>query len=377
MLYVDLPTRTEFISLREKRADACVSIYVETTPLSQHVDASRTQLSNLFANGREQLAEDGLDKKRLLELSELIDDLLEDEEFWRLQANSLALLATPDGLQTFRLANRLSPMVQVSDRFHLNPLLRAITFPNAAHVLVLSENAARLIEVLPSIAPSQVKVHGLPRDAASAASKSTLNDRGHSRRIHGTEGQNVRLRQYARKVDSALRPVLSGRDTPLILAASDRLASIYRSVNSYPGLAVEHIPIVGDRTTDAEVGDAARAILDALNARQIQKLNELYENRAGTHRATTDLSEAARAASYGAIETLLVDIDGNTPGLVDEATGSVYLAEGPSASTYDVADEIASRALSTGARVLGVRKTDLPGDSSIAAILRFAIESNP
>ena len=89
------------------------------------------------------------------------------------------------------------------------------------------------------------------------------------------------------------------------------------------------------------------------------------------------MSEAARAASYGAIETLLVDIDSNTPGLVDEATGSVSLAEGPSASTYDVADEIVSRALSTGARVLGVRKTDLPGDSSIAAILRFAIESNP
>lgn len=373
MLYVDLPTRPEFVSLREKRADACVSLYVETTPLSQHIDASRTKLSNLYTVGRKQLDESGFDKKRLSELSEHIDDLLEDDGFWRLQANSLAVFATPDGLQTFRLANRLSPVVQVSDRFHLNPLLRAITFPHTAHVLVLSENAARLIEVLPSITPSQVQVHGLPRDAASAASKATLNDRGHSRRIHGTEGQNVRLRQYARKVDAALRAVLAGRDTPLILAASDRLASIFRSVNSYPGLATDHIPTVGDRTTDADVGDAARAILDAINSRELQKLSALYTDRAGTNRATTDLSEAARAASYGAIETLLVDIDSNTPGLVDEVTGSVTLAEGPSASTYDVVDEIAARALSTGARVLGVRQADLPGDSTVAAILRFAI----
>ena len=43
MLYIDLPTRPEFLALRHKRADACVSIYVETTPLTQHVDASRRQ----------------------------------------------------------------------------------------------------------------------------------------------------------------------------------------------------------------------------------------------------------------------------------------------------------------------------------------------
>jgi len=43
MLYIDLPTRPEFLALRDKRADACVSIYVETTPLTQHVDASRRQ----------------------------------------------------------------------------------------------------------------------------------------------------------------------------------------------------------------------------------------------------------------------------------------------------------------------------------------------
>jgi len=373
MLYVDLPTRPEFVSLRDKRADACVSIYVETTPLSQHVDASRTQLSNLFVTGRDQLEEAGFDKRRLAVLTEYIDDLLDDEEFWRLQSNSLAVFATPDSLQTFRLANRLSPMVRVSDRFHLNPLLRAITFQHTAYVLAASESMVRLIEILPDTAPSQVKVPGLPRDAASAVRKSTLNDRGHSGRIHGTEGQNVRLRQYARQIDAALRPVLAGRDTPLILAAADRLASIYRSVNSYPNLLADHIATATDHTTNDELADAAREILDQANAQEIAKLRALFEQRAGMNRATTDLSDAARAASYGAIEILLVDINSDVPGRVDDATGAISFADGPSASTYDVIDEIAARALSTGARVLGVRKADLPDNSSLAAILRFAI----
>jgi hypothetical protein len=373
MLYVDLPTRQDFSSLSRARADACVSIYLETTPLTQHVDVSRKQLANLFKTAREQLEAIGFDKRRLAELDEHINDISGDDDFWRLQANSLAVLMTPDSIRTFRLANRLSPTVMVSDRFHLTPLLRAITFPNASLVLSASENSVRLVEVFPDLAPKEVKIPELPRNAASAVGKSTLNDRGPSGRIQGAEGQNVRLRQYARRVDAALRSRLTGRDTPMILATSKRFASLYRSVNSYPNLLSKHIASATDRTTDEELADAARQILDHENAREIQELVQLYNQRAIVSRATMDLADAARAATQGAIDTLLVDIDCDVPGMVDEDTGALTLAEKPSASTYDVVDEISGRALINGARVLGVRRSDLPGDGVLAAILRFAV----
>jgi hypothetical protein len=53
------------------------------------------------------------------------DDLLEDDEFWTRMASSLAAFVTPDGVHTFRLPNRLSSMVEVSDRMHVKPLLRS------------------------------------------------------------------------------------------------------------------------------------------------------------------------------------------------------------------------------------------------------------
>ena len=373
MLYVDLPSVREFAGLNKAREDACVSIYLETTRLTQHIDTARTQFMNLFKTAREQLEANQFDKRRLAELDEHVSDLHDDDEFWRLQANSLAVLATPNTLRTFRLANRLSSMVMVSDRFHLTPLLRAITFPNAAFVLSLSENAVRLIEVFPDLAPAEIKVSELPRDAASAVRKSTLNDRAPSGRIQGAEGQNVLLRQYARKVDAALRPRLSGRDTPLIVAASDRLASIYRSVNSYPHLLDEHIASMTDRTNEADLADAAREILDRQSAGEIQDLSALFNQRASANLATSDLADAARAATYGAVETLLVDIDSNVPGVVAEETGVLNLNECPSAASYYVFDEIAGRALANGARVLAVRKPDLPADGVLAAILRFPV----
>lgn len=372
-MYVDIPTRSEFAALSGVRSDACVSIYLRTSPLPQESDASRIELGNFAKEARAQLEAGGLDKRRLLPLVEELDALGGDDEFWRFQANSLAVLATPDSVRTFRLANQLTPMVEVSDRFHLKPLIRAITFPHSAFILALSENAVRLVEVHADLPATTLKIDGMPRDAASAVGKSTLNDRTSDGQLGGLEGQNVRFLQYARKVDAALRPFLGGRETPLILAATGRLASVFRAVNSYPNLLPDDIATSPDRVSDAELAQAARAVLDAGYARQIGELKALYDTRASAGRATTDISDAARAATFGAIEMLLVDIDSVIPGTVDEESGAVTFADGGDAKSYGVVDEIAGRALASGARVLGVRKPDLPGQMELAAILRFPI----
>jgi hypothetical protein len=145
MLYVDIPTRSEFATLSTARADACVSIYLKTTPVTQDVASSRIEFGNLMREAQPQLQDAGFDKRRLAALLESLSDLLDDDEFWRFQANSLAVFATPDTIRAYRLANDLTSMVQVSDRFHLKPLLRAVTFPHSAFILALSENAVRLV----------------------------------------------------------------------------------------------------------------------------------------------------------------------------------------------------------------------------------------
>ena len=75
--------------------------------------------------------------------------------------------------------------VEVSDRFHVKPLLRSATFPQAAFVLALSQNGARLIEVSPDAPPVEVRVPSMPRDAASAVGKSAIADRAPDRRLQG------------------------------------------------------------------------------------------------------------------------------------------------------------------------------------------------
>lgn len=373
MLYVDIPTRNEIASLALQRHPGCVSIYLPTTPLTQDIGESQIALGNFIREAEAQLQAIDFDKRELARITEALKDLQDDDEFWRFQAHSLAIFATPDQVRTYRLPNTLSPMVQVSDRLHLKPLYRAITFPHSAFILALSENAVRLLEMHTDAPPTEVKVDDLPKDAASAAGKSTINDRGHSGRLVGDEGQNVRLQQYARKIDNALRAVLAGRETPLIVAATGRLASVYPQVNSYPHLLAQGITDSPDRMTEGELGAAARPLLDAHYADQLQQLRELFEQRSQQSRTTTDIAAAAKAATYGAIDTLMVDIDSVIPGFVDDETGAIELVKTDDAKAYGVVDEITARALANGAKIVGVRKEDLPAGQELAAILRYAL----
>src|SRR5436190_19764323 len=58
-------------------------------------------------------------------------------------------------------------------------------------------------------------------------------------------------------------------------------------------------------------------------------------------------------------------------GTVSEVDGSTTFADRPSAGSYGVVDEIARRVIHAGGRVLGVRKTDISGGKSLAAVLRY------
>lgn len=353
MLYVDIPTQADIRSLIAARADACVSIYLPTTPETQHITLSRISFGNLTRTALGQLDATGFDKRRRVTLEEHLLALDEDDDFWRLQAYSLAVLATPDSLRTFRLATAVTETVEVSDRFYLKPLMRAMAFDQHALVLALSENAVRLVEVFADHPAMAINVPDLPDSAADATGRASVNSPGMGTGHGDAQGEKALLRKYLRQVDAALRPVLAGRETPLILAVTEPLGPIFRAVNSYPGLLPDGIAASPEDMSESALASAARSVLDSHYAAQIEAATVLFHERVGSHRAITDMRAIARAATFGAVDLLFVDIDEVMPGTVDGTDGTVDLATASSAASYGVIDEITGRAILAGGKGSG------------------------
>jgi hypothetical protein len=373
VLHIDLPARADIEALIDYRGQPAVSLYLRTTPHTQDAQADRIALRNLLREAVAQMEAAAATTREVRAIEAAVEAVAEDDGFWAQQANSLAVFATPQRIRTFRLPNHLSNLVEVSDRFHLKPLLRAVTFRQDAYVLAIGMGGVRLVEVSADLPPHHVAVAGLPRDAADAAGRgSHLPRRGNM--TGGESGsEHALLARYARAVDHALRPVLAGHERPLILAAIEPMASVFASICSYPHLAAEVIPGSADETPDHQLAAAARSVLDGLHATELRSLGELYAQRAAQGRATGDVAQAARAATFGAIHALIVDMDADLPGLVAEEDGAVTLAAQADGTTYSVTDEIARRALRSGARVLSARQHDIPGGGALAAILRYPV----
>ncbi len=257
MLHLDLPTDVELSALARRRHPASVSIALPTTPVTPDTAVDRLAFRALALEAIAQLEAIGFGRDAVEALGETFDDLTDDDAFWRFQTHAQVVFATPENLITYRLPTTVEPLVAVSDRFHLEPLLRSRTFANTCYVLALAE------------------------------------------------GKKVRLRQYARLVDHVLR---------------DRLAV-----------------------------------------------------RGNQGRASTDVAQVARTATFEAVQSLMVDMDRVMNGRIDETDGRIDEAETAGADSYGVYDEIARRVLLSGGEVLGVRQEDLPEGDAVAAILRYSL----
>ena len=352
----DIPSYSQVEGLLAHRGASSVSIYLPTDRTGEEAHANRTELKKLGAEAAAQLRAASATAADVAAVEGAIEALVADDDFWTHLSETLVVFADPTSTRTYRLPNQLLAAVEVSDRFHVKPLLRTVTFPQAAFVLALAAGSVRLLHISPNAAPEEVRVVDLPADAWGPGGNHVFKERQHS---------------YVRLIERALRPVLNGQTIPLILAATEGLAAAFASVNTYPHLAPQRSAGNPETTSDADLAAEARVILDVMYADEVEATKELFELRSSQGRAVTDVSDAARWATYGAIDTVLVDIDESLPGFVDDA-GAVTFAAADDAVNYGVVDEIARRVFLTGGRVLAVRSDDIPQGGPVAAILRYA-----
>jgi len=91
----------------------------------------------------------------------------------------------------------------------------------------------------------------------------------------------------------------------------------------------------------------------------------------GTWLASDAIEEALPAAFYGRVESLFVALDQEQWGRFDPATNTLALHTEAESGDVDLLDVAAIQTLLHGGKVYAVERTEMPGDSLVAAVFRY------
>ena len=247
---MDVIRRTDLQRLALGRHGPCVSVFLPTHRAGPEVQQAPIRLKNLLRQATDALKSDGVRAPEIDRLLAPLRRLLDDRLFWQYQSDGLALFSRPGWWRSFRVPLDLPELAVVDDRFHVSPLLPLLAGDGHFFVLALSQNQIRLLEGTRDRL-DEVDLPGVPlgvRDALQGEEGQKqlqvyVADRGGvaARGIfhgHGAAGdvQEEQVLQYLRKVDRALGEVLAGERAPMVLAAVEHLAPLWRQVTTYPHL---------------------------------------------------------------------------------------------------------------------------------------------
>lgn len=366
-----LPTLDDLKELGTPRENA-ITIYAETSPAPDTRDTSYLNAKSAFDQSIRTLRVNGI-RHAVEESLRAQWEKVRSDEVWARLSRSVAIFLTPDQVEIFALPNRLENQSQVGSYFDLGQIVRAVTATQSAFGLTLSANGWNLWEATATTVATELELSGEHAvDAADATNRATIRDRGHVRRLVCDEGKKVLLEQYAKRVAEAVKIELAQRDPhgerPLFLFAADPLLDLYRNIESTRRLVA--VPGAPDELHADRIDAAIRAEMPALNAERNNAVLDRIADGVSSGLVATDLTDISRAATSGAVSTLLYDFTVDVLGTVDSRTGEITFDD----SGHDVLSDIVVTVLDHGGEVIPVRNNEITNslwNGTAVAGLRF------
>lgn len=376
--------RDQLKELFQIDATPAVSIYMETHRRGPDVAAQPLRLRAAIDEAREILTVDGVDGVDAV-LGPL-EALIGDRDFWRHQADGLALFASRDFGRLYRLPVHMPNMVVVGPTFHTKPLIDFLQAPERFWVLSVTQKEVRMWEgTVTGLAP--VNLAAVPTSLQEAIGTEVVADRLNLRSPRGSGSAPVfhghgagkddtkqELEKFFRAVDAGVRDLLADEIGPIVLAAVDYYHPIFHSVSKLENLTDEGI--IGNISgwDGGRIHAAAWPIAQKSVEYKLDVALDLWENSYGRGKTESDLAAISRLAVAGRIRLLLAERGRTVWGRIDRNTGDMeVIREGgtdPHGEAVDLLDELAEVTIQYGGRALVLAAERMPTDTGLAAVLR-------
>jgi hypothetical protein len=376
---MDLLTRDDFDHLLTASGEPKVSLYLPTHRPGDPQD--RVRFKNLVADAERALVGNGTRSPEAHRILAPADGLLDDTTFWSHQEDGLAVFASENSFQSFRLPVSFGEQSVVADHFYLAPLAPMVGTDAEFHLLALSQNAVRLLHGT-RFSVSEIELRDIPTSLVEAL---WYQDRERQLQFHqtgrtgrtglaavfhgqgmGSDTADEEIVQFFRAVDAGILHIVDTH-IPMVLAGVSYLFPLYRKASQHPSIVEGGVEGNPERLSPAELHQLALPVVEHL----LDQDRAVAEARisAGSSPVASTLEEVAVAARQARVDTVFLENGARRWGrFADEGT-TVQAADQPGADSVDLVDDIARHTWSNGGRVY--LTDDVPGAGSAAALLRF------
>lgn len=353
-----------------------VSLYLSTHSAGRDVTQDPVRFRGLLANASGEVADGVL----LAAAAKLVDD----REFWAHGSAGLAVLVGPDGTTAIRLSEPPGELVVVSDRFHLKPLVAALGRRVEFDLLALSRHAVRYVAVGASGA-AETEVPGMPTSLPEALRfddrepqlQSHATGRAGTGRVAatfhgqggGSDAREVDLDRFLQLVDGAVASRRSGSTRPLVLAGVDEIVAAYRKTTRCGHVVDGHVSGNPDQLRTADLADRARRFVRPAAAEAELAARESFHT--GAAATVRTIEQAVIAAAAGQVASVFVPADREYWGRQRPGHHVLQEHDERRPGDHDLADVAATETLRHGGQAFVVASTDIPGDGTAAATLRY------
>jgi len=352
-----------------------------------HMCEDRTRFKNLVRQAIDELRKGPHDPAGVdTQLSDQLETVHEDVNFWETQTPGLLLCASPGSTRLFHLPVSTEEYVAVDDTYHLAPVLDLVYNDQPFYVLALAQHNPRLLlGDMYGLQPSGIE---LPANIRQALGLDEANPSGenqgsavglssHAGWFNGRGGVSNQSEadrfRYWRMIDKKLSES-ADRSRPLLLAGIDAEVAEYRNLSKYPHILSA---AVAGNYTEARLADIFRkaypVVWQELIVPKHQAALDAYHELHGANpeKVAEDHASLMVAAEQGrghyvrlATNSFTTDALGDKVEVVDRITF-------PEGSTNTVLNRLAMQVWKMRGKVIGLSSAEMPRGRQIVATLRY------
>lgn len=384
---LDRETMSQLLAQRDA---PCLSLYQPTHRSFPERQQDPIRFKHLVRQLEDSLKQQGRDAQAK-SLLKPFHDLINDTDFWNSNRDGLAVFGAADYFEVFRLQRSVPELAVANDRMHLKPLLRIAQSADRYQILAITLDSVRLFEGNRDGIDEVTLGEGVPKTVEEALGRELTekgqtgfpqgfgraSERGDPMQVEsGGAGRQAEIDRdrdrFFREVDRAIHEHHSRKShLPLILAALPEHQFHFRKLTHNERLVPEGIENDPSLLSHEELRQKSWMVMQPRYIKRLEGFINQYGESHGQGLATDQLEQIGQATLEGRVATLLVEAERQIPGVADKQQGKATAAEGDSATTPDLLDELTIWTLEQGGEVISVPTERMPTGSGAAAIYRY------